>query len=332
MNLAVSNLLTCTVLNSLLIMDGVSSSSYESSLCALSEGTTALVTTSSVLSVLLIAVDQYFAVVDPLRYRTRIDKVKCGLLILAIWSAAVFFGMLASLNPSPRSFWHVCSISEPASPSAESWSETLVILNSSILLGTESPQSSECSGEFSCYLTYGFVYTVAYTILVFLLPFVGVCWIYVSIYTAARKNFERTRRTGSRPILSSNSFVDDFCYPVRQELGEEFRRIPKISSLSSIDESIESTSSQMVRSKSSECVKAAPKEAKSNIIFMLGAQSSNLLTKDDSKVPISTLRTEFLENNQWPRHAEALIRSKFPDMSPQKRKSSYDLMYDDVMR
>ncbi|KYN42653.1 hypothetical protein ALC56_02988 [Trachymyrmex septentrionalis] len=130
MNLTVSNLLTCAVLNPLLMMDGPtvedgtlmasttsddftspfgSTSTSASNICAISEGATALVTTSSVLSVLLIAVDQYFAVVDPLRYRARVDKLKSAVLIVSIWLVSMTFGLVAALNPSPRSLWLSCS-------------------------------------------------------------------------------------------------------------------------------------------------------------------------------------------------------------------------------
>lgn len=177
MNLAVSNLLTSTTLNALLIFDIAGNLGYTRVPCMLSEAATALVTTSSVLSVLLIAVDQYFAVVDPLRYRTRIDKLKCALLILFVWSFCSLFGLLAAFNPNPRSAWKICS-------------------------GSAFPEDDT-------YLTYGLLYALAYTLFAYLVPFIGVCWVYVRIYTAARKNSERTRRTGSRPMLSSGSFCED---------------------------------------------------------------------------------------------------------------------------
>lgn len=276
MNLTVSNLLVCAIMNPLLIMDAASTSStfiVESqsigSICAISEGAVAIVTTSSVFSVLLIAVDQYFAVVDPLRYRARVDKLKSGILIISTWFISIIFGLLAFFNPNPQSFWQSCisrNKNLSSNISFDFLTESTVLDNNTgrfnvngISEIVETVKSIRLDSNMdliensttvifdtltSDTITYGFVYAIVYSIFAYFIPFVAVCWIYVSIYVAAHRNSERTRKSGSRPILSSSSFTEDQNGPPRlQRLQadtiEDFRKLPKISSLSSIDETSE---------------------------------------------------------------------------------------------
>lgn len=376
MNLTASNLLTCVLLAVLIILDNTTSS-YTQSLCVISEGGSALVTTSSILTVLFIAIDQYFAVVDPLRYRSRVDKIKCGLLIGAVWIIAAIFASLAAFNPSPRSIWQSCTKS-PNLSIQDSFDnvtnypnvitavgfdddydydinseETLEVLeNTTAQMRTtflESPRDynpissifESTSSKFDSDFTYGLVYSTTFTIFVYLIPFLTVCWIYISIYSAARKNSERTRRTGSRPILSSGSFCEEYC-PIKQESIEEVRKIPKISSLSSIDENSEP--SQMTRSKSSELVMSSNNHVEdenqlSAVIFTVGSQEVDVAsykladgdTKDISKVPIASLKAKFLGQRDQHRPIDEMLKSKFPEIPDQRRKSSHDLMYEEMI-
>lgn len=381
MNLTASNLVTCIFLTVLFILNNTTSS-YTPSLCTISEGGTALVTTSSILTVLLIAIDQYFAVVDPLRYRSRVDKIKCGLLIVSVWIIAALFGSLAAFNPNPRSLWQSCArasdslskynlnttvnldfnsnrniffeneddldlktqVNFPEEDYGSDLEEDLELMeNTTALLRTaflESYRNFPLEDPNQNF-TYGLVYSITFSIFVYLLPFLTVCWIYISIYTAARKNSERTRRTGSRPILSSGSFCEEYCQ-MKQEPGEEFRRIPKISSLSSIDESSETPPSQITRSKSSENVLSSnsrgpeDRDRISTVIFTVGSQEVDVSPQKsdgdtkDTKVPIASLKAKFLcQRDQRP--TDELVKSKFPDPPDQRRKSSHDLMYEEMM-
>ncbi|XP_051176503.1 uncharacterized protein LOC127291416 [Leptopilina boulardi] len=389
MNLTASNLLTCVLLWVLVILNDTTSS-YTQSLCVISEGGTALLTTSSILTVLFIAIDQYFAVVDPLRYRSRVDKIKCGLLIAAVWIIATIFASLAAFNPSPRSIWQSCTkISN--FPIQSSFDNSTVYLNLTDYDDdrTESPGISTTDDdddnnfeidfdvtleelekttaemkinymessrdydktlidqiEFESNFTYGLVYSITFGIFIYLIPFITVCWIYIRIYSAARKNSERTRRTGSRPILSSGSFCEEYC-PIKHEINEEIRKLPKISSLSSIDENSE-PSQIMTRSKSSELVNLSSNIQDENhqlaaVIFTVGSQDvdshqlAEVDTKDNnttSKVPIASLKAKFLghrEDKSLNSIDEQLLKSKFPELTEQRRKSSHDLMYEEMI-
>ncbi|KAJ8682900.1 hypothetical protein QAD02_018692 [Eretmocerus hayati] len=365
MNLIASNLLAIFVLTSLLITEscvasGLSFTTTPRS-CAISEGATALVTTSSILSVLLIGIDQYLAVVDPLRYRTRIDKLKCGLLILAVWMAALLFAMLASLNPDPRTLCPAQVLDDQEEPESES--PTDLNFQASFLLDAENAtetanlefdgvifslgnETSNPNALFSVGkigVTYGLLYAVTYALLSYALPFLGICWMYARIYTAARNNFERTRRTGSRPVLSTASFSDEPMGHRTDASCEDFRRIPKISSLSSIDENSESCPSQVAAGQTDENVETTVKSA---VIFTLGSSKvevsksrSASATPDDqdnakdnskSKVPIAELKAKFLNERDQAEPVES-ARSRFAEVADQRRKSSHDLMYEEMM-
>ncbi|XP_024892342.1 uncharacterized protein LOC112467777 [Temnothorax curvispinosus] len=417
MNLTVSNLLTCAVLNPLLMMDGPaaadtlttststpdniaspfdptststptssSAASAASNICAISEGATALVTTSSVLSVLLIAVDQYFAVVDPLRYRARVDKLKSAVLIVSIWLVSAVFGVIAALNPSPRSLWLSCSttlvlsgnssyrervfapnVTATAETSIESAfaffgngtseeeeeEEEMIVSATSTLLDSIKIDSSIDLLENSTVIlrtmtsdsvTYGLIYTVVHSVFAYLLPFAGVCWIYLSIYSAAHRNSERTRRTGSRPILSSGSFSEDpYGYAKTQHQSadtfpEEFRRIPKISSLSSIDETSETAHSanQISRrrsfSASSDAAQTGPSDEKtsSGVVFTVGLQPVEVSPPrdqdDNNLTEAADLQTNYLKRERGVSSYENLVVNKFCDSeADRRRKSSCDL-------
>ncbi|XP_012232871.1 uncharacterized protein [Linepithema humile] len=392
MNLTISNLLTCVVLNPLLMMDSPaettmrannaasSVSTTASNVCAISEGATALVTTSSVLSVLLIAIDQYYAVVDPLRYRARVDKLKSAVLIVSVWLVSAAFSLIAALNPSPRSLWLSCttlsynsSFREHAAPNvsstmrasnssafafldnettvqeeiddaaARSWFERIDSIDSDVdFFENSTVMSRTITDDF---ITYGLVYTIVHSVLAYLLPFAGICWIYISIYSAAHRNSERTRRTGSRPILSSPSFCEEtFGYTRPQHqytdtFPEEFRRIPKISSLSSIDETSETahsanqTSRRRSFSSTSDAVQSGPSEEKtsSGVVFTVGLQPvevSSVREENNENNPTEPVgpTANYLENDRDVSSYEDFVRSEFHESGMNcRRKSSHDL-------
>lgn len=375
MNLTVSNLLISALLNPLLIMDALPTSKSDSSplsaesICAISEGATALMTTSSVLSVFLIAIDQYFAVVDPLRYRAKVDKLKSGILIISVWLISSIFALLAFLNPNPRSLWLSCNLqsisttylSRNSSINLQSNSSFGIIKNNTADIETEWIEFVDYAPNESS-MTYGTIYTVVHSIFAYLLPFTCVCWIYVKIYSAAHRNSERTRRTGSRPILSSASFCEDQKSQQQQHqqvdnFVEEFRRIPKISSLSSIDETSETTQpagSQVPRGRSFSSALdihstnlPSTNEASSSgtVVFTVGPDTDECSHHEEneknisnkSNLPISTQKAEFMEKDEITTQLYLdptkydLVKSRFLDRPDQRRKLSHNLMYDQML-
>lgn len=161
MNLLVCNVCSCCVLPPLGLVDNLRERSA-SAMCATSEGVAAATCTASVLAVLLIAVDQFCAVVDPLRYHASINSLRSAGLMVGSWIVAVVFGALAALD-TPRglggaSLWRSCSI----------------------------PSS-----------LYRSSFATVYSLLVFVIPFSAIAWIYIRIYSAAHQNSQRARKTGS---------------------------------------------------------------------------------------------------------------------------------------
>ncbi|EZA60365.1 Glucose-dependent insulinotropic receptor [Ooceraea biroi] len=408
MNLTASNLLTCAVLNPLLMMDGpvyaagktmttstsapddATSSAFGSTststlsaggnICAISEGATALVTTSSVLSVLLIAIDQYFAVVDPLRYRARVDKLKSGVLIASVWLVSAVFGLIAALNPNPRSLWLSCTTTtlldnssvreyvalnvsstmespidsvfaffgnetyaeedEEIEDATSTLLETIESIKVDSSLGLLENDTVILSNLTSESITYGLIYVVVHSVFAYLLPFAGICWIYISIYSAAHRNSERTRRTGSRPILASASFCDDPYGATRPQhqtadaFPEEFRRIPKISSLSSIDETSETAHSanQISRrrsfSSSSDAVQSGPSDenTSSGVVFTVGLQpvkisSSREQDGDGDLTEAAGLQTDYLEDDRGVSFYSDIVRNEDAEANRRRRLS-----------
>ncbi|KAG8263446.1 hypothetical protein J6590_033653 [Homalodisca vitripennis] len=164
-NLLATNLLSCWLLLPLVITDSMMTAASQV-FCALSQGVSIGICAASVLSVLLIGVDQYYAVIDPLHYHSHIDTTKCAFMITFAWCFSVICATVGGLfYDVPRSLWTLCG--EKA---------------------TDLPLVPD---------VYISIFSIVYTCLTFFLPFSVICWMYLSIYFAAHKNSQRTRRNGS---------------------------------------------------------------------------------------------------------------------------------------
>lgn len=113
--------------------------------------------------------DQYYAVVDPLRYHSKVDAVRSAGMLAAAWVCAVLAGVLGALEPRGAGLWASCGLGPVNAGDEDRAVATL----------------------------YRRIYAAAFAILVFVVPFSALCWIYVSIYSAAHRNSKRTRRNGS---------------------------------------------------------------------------------------------------------------------------------------
>uniref|UniRef100_A0A1B6D3F5 G-protein coupled receptors family 1 profile domain-containing protein n=1 Tax=Clastoptera arizonana TaxID=38151 RepID=A0A1B6D3F5_9HEMI len=164
-NLLATNLLSCWVLLPLILVDSVWGK-VSPVMCGINQGISTGLCSASVMSVLLIGIDQYFAVIDPLHYHSVIDNPRCAMMTIISWIFSLSIGIIGGMLYGTSSFWYFCG--EP--------DEAIIPLVPNI------------------YLT---VFSIVYSILVFVLPFSCLCWVYVSIYSAAHKNSQRTRRNGS---------------------------------------------------------------------------------------------------------------------------------------
>lgn len=110
MNLLFGNLACATLLGPLLVVDQAKLWSPNDAVCALAEGTSAFFCMAAVLAVLLIAADQYLAVIDPLRYHARLSRTTSLLMVGSQWFISTIFGVMAALSPRPfPSAWNFCT-------------------------------------------------------------------------------------------------------------------------------------------------------------------------------------------------------------------------------
>lgn len=113
MNLLSGNLACAALLGPLLVVDRARFWTPNDIACAVAEGSTAFFCLAAVLGVLLIAADQYLAVIDPLRYHARLGRARSLLMISAQWTISAIFGTIAALAPRPApSAWGFCRPSE----------------------------------------------------------------------------------------------------------------------------------------------------------------------------------------------------------------------------
>lgn len=143
-------------------------------LCYLAQCSTSLVCTTSIFSILLIGIDQYFAVIHSLRYHSYMNKFRSLILISTTWILSVLFAVIGVLTQTNSYFWKFCLTTTPFM--------SLTPDNVRILR-----------------TIYAFIYFTS----VILLPFVAICSIYVCIYRAAHKNSERMRQSTSTTLDNS---------------------------------------------------------------------------------------------------------------------------------
>ncbi|XP_015371527.1 PREDICTED: probable G-protein coupled receptor No18 isoform X2 [Diuraphis noxia] len=153
MNLLVTNLASSWILVPLTFWESGPFSGWAPPLpAAVWHGLTGAVYTQSVLSVMTVAVDQYYAVTDPLRYHVTVNAASCAVAVALTWCLSAVAGALSTfreLSVAPE--------------------------------------------------MYRYAFPIAYVVLLYVVPFVTVCVVYVKICTAAHRNSERARRNGSVP-------------------------------------------------------------------------------------------------------------------------------------
>jgi len=121
MSLLVFNLMATGLLLPLVLMDSLidvsvyAHSSLEHGLCLASQSLTTLVTSGSISAALVIAVDQYCAVMAPLHYHRRITKLRAWLLLAGQWLFASAMAGLSFTDSAGKHFWKGCNLLPPAS-------------------------------------------------------------------------------------------------------------------------------------------------------------------------------------------------------------------------
>lgn len=234
-NLLITNLLTCWILLSFLVFDNIWREAWAGHLfvaciyvpvCAVFEGIAIGLCVATVLSVLLIGIDQYFAVIDPLRYHSSINATTSVIMMAIAWTVSVAFGVFGSMSINEKSTWYACALMDregfPFLPKI-----------------------------------YQQIFPIVFLVLVFMIPFASVCWIYISICSAAHENNLRTKRNGSASNCVAEQAPLDYTIVSTIHESVEFDpndkkmtnvELPKPLHHSSTKSSLKSTSSSIVNS------------------------------------------------------------------------------------
>lgn len=122
----------------------------------------------SVLSMLLVVLDTFIAVTDPLRYHSRISDVKAWLLIISCWILGIGVGIASAFQ------------------------------SSSEIIDSEANKVLSSSG-----CVYNTMFLLTYFLSIILTPFLLVILMYWRIFTEARESGQRMRQNGSSPLLQS---------------------------------------------------------------------------------------------------------------------------------
>ena len=178
MNLVAVNLVACTLLLPLLMVDTLmpelmSRESHVTALCRTTRSLWFVFSSASMFSQLLIAIDQHLAVVQSLHYHTRINERRCVAMSVSAWVVSIGLGALVATAPS-------CSASNVWFNSCQNVSE----------------ESGTSGGE---------VQLVIASIIGFVIPLLGIVCIYSRIFCEARLNSERTRLGSIFDLLSHAS-------------------------------------------------------------------------------------------------------------------------------
>lgn len=202
MNLLGTNLFSCWILLPLVLIAPDFSYFSPTNLCRVCHLVSMGLCCASIFSVLLIGIDQYYAVTDPLHYHSRINNERSIILISSAWIISIFVGILGSLFGG-KAVWEFCD---------DSNGFNVVFLS---------------------------VFSASFFVLVFLLPFGSLCWIYISIYSAAHQNSQRTRRNGSTSSSFGNFGVGD---------THEYVIVPSVVSDVTSNSSVETSTKPLTRS------------------------------------------------------------------------------------
>ena len=163
MNLLVVNLASSLLLLPLVALD-LSSASLCQEQCLVSQAVSQAVASLSLLSTLLVGIDQYLAVIRPLRYHHHMTRTTATILLIGVWMVSSFEATSLFLIPSTSPLWNSCPDPLPLEPVSAPFFFSLFLLIST-----------------------------------FLLPTITLAAIYCRIYSEAHTSSERTRKNSLAP-------------------------------------------------------------------------------------------------------------------------------------
>lgn len=222
MSLLSFNLVATVVLLPLILMDSLidvnlyngsaqDPGAMDYAVCVAGQAVTTLVTTGSISAALVIAIDQYCAVMAPLHYHRRVTKTKAWLLLAGQWILALAMAAFSLPDTAGKHFWKGCAatvghrrvVVQPGVLGAavvtddEEVNITTTAMPSpppvtATVNGTVSPSSAAFTSAAPEVWTPLFVSS---SLLCYVVPLALLTWMYLRIYSAAHRNSQRTRRT-----------------------------------------------------------------------------------------------------------------------------------------
>lgn len=172
-NLLLVNVTSLLLLLPLVALDSLPKvgSMVSSVQCSLSQAISQVVAALSLLSTLLVAYDQYLAVLRPLRYHHHMTRAISSALISSVWTISLLSCLPSLFLTAPSPFWQVCNPSLTHSPSLPP-----------------------------------LVASLATTFLTVLLPSVLLAVIYVHIYSEAHTSSAKNRKSSLAPTSSDSIY------------------------------------------------------------------------------------------------------------------------------
>ena len=111
LNLSISNLVSLFLLTPLSLLDQTAPAFLvEPLFCSLLTLVTTMMSSVTLLSSLLIGLDQYVAVTDPLSYHRRLNKKKVVALCASVWVLSLVASLLVVLDPYTGSTYFTWSL------------------------------------------------------------------------------------------------------------------------------------------------------------------------------------------------------------------------------
>ena len=177
MNLVLANLLTSFVLIPLIFVDRFTHLS-NGLLCLTLRGVTTLTSSASILAQLLIGIDQYLAVINPLHYHRNLNEWRCKLMCITVWLISAILALLSSIE----------------------FKEDGNLIFSHIIQSCAAEKGHQRS-------FYQLTITILYLLIAFLIPILLMVIIYLQIFVAARTNSIKTRRNSSCSMTNEGVMV-----------------------------------------------------------------------------------------------------------------------------
>jgi len=167
-NILVVNILSCCMYLPLVLLDLLvpPEVSLELSQCVLSLIVSHWIASLSLLSTLLIAVDQYLAILHALRYHHHMTRFRASISLTSVWIVGTVFSLVNNVSPDATELWNCCN---------------------NLQLQSSKPSSINV------------VLSIITTTIIFFIPSLLITVIYIKVFKEAHNSSERTRRNSINP-------------------------------------------------------------------------------------------------------------------------------------